>query len=168
MNLSPHQLKQLLKELQISFSSFSHAAVFTAADVSLLAEPLPGIDTKNLFLRDEKKRRYVLLCVRAETRVNLKQIGKELGLKGITFCSPDELSKFLGLTPGSVCLFGLANDTERRVEGLIDNTLLLESEMQNHPLINTETLVLKVSDMLRFCAHIEHPLTPIAVPKREE
>lgn len=168
MPLTPTQLKQNLKELKISFSSFSHPAVFTSADVSLLTQPLPGIDTKNLFLRDEKKRRYVLLCVRAEIRVDLKQLGKELNLKGITFCSPEDLTRLLGLSPGSVCLFGLANDNEKRVEGMIDDSLDLDSEMQNHPLINTETLVLKVSEMLTFCNHIQHPLSRIAVPKREE
>jgi Ala-tRNA(Pro) deacylase len=168
MTLTPQQLKQQLKELNISFRSFSHPAVFTSADISLLTESIPGIDTKNLFLRDEKRRRYVLLCVRAETRIDLKQLGRELNLKGITFCSPEELAQLLGLLPGSVCLFGLANDTERRVEGLIDNSLALDGEMQNHPLINTETLVLKVSEMLRFCSHIQHPLSLVAVPKRED
>lgn len=166
MSLTPVSLRQVLDRLNIEYQHFAHPAVFTTADVALLPERLPGVDTKNLFLRDEKRRRYVLVCVRAETRVDLKQLGRALEMKGITFGSPQEMHDFLGVTPGSVCLFGLANDVEGRVEGIIDNSIELNSEMQNHPLINTETLVLSVEDMLRFCMECGHPLTRIAIPER--
>jgi Ala-tRNA(Pro) deacylase len=166
MRYTSSALLQLLDELGISFRHFNHPAVFTTADVALLPERLPGADTKNLFLRDEKRRRYVLVCVRAETRVDLKQLGKVLGMKGLTFASPEDLEQMLGVVPGSVCLFGLANDTEGRVEGFIDSSIDRTGEMQNHPLVNTETVVLGVEDMLTFCSHMRHELTPIDIPDR--
>jgi Ala-tRNA(Pro) deacylase len=166
MKLTSETLRQLLDQLGIPHNHFTHPAVFTTADVLLLPERLPGVDTKNLFLRDEKRRRYVLVCVRAETRVDLKQLGRVLNMKGLTFASPEDLKEMLGVVPGSVCLFGLANDAQGRVEGFIDSSINPEDEMQNHPLLNTETVVLRVSDMLRLCAHVRHPLTRVEIPER--
>jgi Ala-tRNA(Pro) deacylase len=161
-----HELRAVLEELAISYRHFTHPAVFSTADVVLLPEKLPGADTKNLFLRDEKRSRYILVCVRAETRVDLKQLGRALGIKGLTFASPEDMLAMLSLTPGSVCLFGLMNDTLGRVEGFLDSTLDAAEEMQNHPLINTASLVLKVSDMERFCERVAHPLTRLDIPSR--
>jgi Ala-tRNA(Pro) deacylase len=166
MRHTPTSIRQLLDELGISYRHFTHPAVFTTADVALLPERLPGTDTKNLFLRDEKRCRFVLVCVRAEIRVDLKQLGKVLGMKGLTFGSPQDLDQLLGVVPGSVCLFGLAHDTEGRVEGFIDSSIDRGAEMQNHPLVNTETVVLGVEGMLRFCGHVRHQLTAIAIPER--
>jgi Ala-tRNA(Pro) deacylase len=153
-------------DLGIRYRHFTHPAVFSVADIELLPEKLPGVDTKNLFLRDEKRTRYVLVCVRAETRVYLKELGRALGLKGITFASSEDMLEMLGVTPGSVCLFSLMNDTGGRVKGYLDASIDLASEVQNHPLINTATVVLEVSDMLRFCERVGHPLEQIEIPVR--
>lgn len=165
---APNQAKlfQTLAQLGIHYQLFNHPAVFSTADVSSLPEKIPGVDTKNLFLRDEKRRRFVMVCVRAETRVNLKELGESLQLKGITFATPDELLRCVGITPGSVCLFALMNDTLGRVEGFLDTTIVPSAEMQNHPLINTATLVLQTAEVERFCAHVGHPLTRIEIPAK--
>ena len=108
------------------------------------------------------------MCVRADIRVNLKELGKRLGVKGITFGSPEELQELLGVTPGSVCLFALSNDITGIVKGYLDAGIEVSSEMQNHPLENTATVVIPVEGMLRFAEHISHPLTRIDIPVREE
>lgn len=161
-------LQSVLQELEISYRHFTHPAVFSTEDVALLPEKLPGADTKNLFLRDEKRKTYILVCVRAETRVDLKRLGKTLEIKGLTFASPEDMLSMLGLTPGSVCLFGLINDTRGQVRAYLDNSLAEDEEMQNHPLINTASLVLKVRDMERFCERVAHTLTRLDIPVREQ
>jgi Ala-tRNA(Pro) deacylase len=166
MNATQQSVINLLTELQIEHSHFTHPPVFSTTDVVALTEKIPGSDTKNLFLRDEKRTRYILVCVRAETRVNLKELGKLLGMKGLSFGSPEDMLEFLGITPGSVCLFSLMNDRENRVTGFIDATLAPEEEMQNHPLENTATIVIKAGDLERFCAHVNHPLQRIEIPAR--
>lgn len=161
-------LAKHLSELAIQYGYHTHPPVFSVADVALLSEKLPGVDTKNLFLRDEKRTRYVLVCVRAETRVHLKELGRTLGLKGITFASPEDMQAMLGITPGSVCLFSLMNDTESRVQGYIDASIAPSDDIQNHPLVNTATVVLGVQGMLQFCERVGHPLTRIDIPVRAE
>lgn len=166
MHVDYDSLLRALSDLEIEHRLFHHPAVFTTEDVALLPERLPGVDTKNLFLRDEKRSRYILVCVRAETRVNLKELGRNLGLKGLTFGSAEDMLQMLGLTPGSVCLFGLINDVDGRVVGYLDASIDGASDMQNHPMINTATVVLTASDMERFCSHVGHPLERIRVPER--
>lgn len=157
-----------LSGLGITYRYYTHPAVFSAEDIEKLPERLPGADTKNLFLRDEKRTRYIMVCVRAETRVHLKELGRALGLKGITFASAEEMVAMVGVAPGSVCLFSLINDTENRVRGYLDASIDLNEEMQNHPLVNTATVVLGVSDMLRFCERVGHPLERIDIPIRQQ
>lgn len=158
------ELLEILTELGIPYRFFTHPPVYSTADIELLEEKPPGVDTKNLFLRDEKRTRYILVCVRAETRVRLKELGRSLGIKGLTFASPEELLEILGLTPGSVCLFGLMNDKRRVVTGYLDRSIPLKEEMQNHPLVNTATLVLSSEDIERFCAYVGHTLVRVDVP----
>jgi Ala-tRNA(Pro) deacylase len=159
-------LAKKLSELGIEYQHFTHPAVYSTADIGLLPEKLPGVATKNLFVRDEKRTRYILVCVRSDTRVDLKALGRSLGAKGLTFASPEDMLRLLGLTPGSVCLFGLMHDAERCVEGYIDASISPHDMMQNHPLVNTATLVLQASDMERFCEVVSHPLTRIEIPTR--
>jgi len=156
-----------LSDLGIQYRHYTHPAVYSVEDIEKLPEKLPGTDTKNLFLRDEKRTRYIMVCVRAETRVNLKELGKALGIKGITFGSAEDMMAMVGVSPGSVCLFSLINDTEGRVKGYIDASIDLHDEMQNHPLVNTATVVLRVSDMLRFCERVGHPLERVEIPVRQ-
>lgn len=153
---SKEDIEATLRELEIEFQSFSHEPVFTTEDVALLAKPLPGVDTKNLFLRDEKKRNYILLCVRAETRVNLKALGKQLGFKGLSFGSAEDMWALLRVKPGAVCLFSLVHDTQKRVQAYMDDGIDKAELMQNHPLQNTNTIVLYVRDMVLFCEKAGH------------
>jgi len=148
---------------------FEHPAIFKASDVVHfpleVQEGLEGsIETKNLFLRDEKRLRYILICLRAETRVKLKELGRQLGIKGITFGSGEELFNLLGITPGSVCLFTLANDISNQVKGYIDASIPPEALIQNHPLDNTATVVLKASSMIDFCRWQNHDVLPLEIP----
>jgi len=166
-NFTRQDIESKLQTACISFEIFEHDAVFTTADVSKLKAPIPGHDTKNLFLRDEKRTRYILVCVRAETRVDLKTLGKQLQIKGLTFCSAEDLLALLGIYPGSVALFALINDSQGLVQGYLDDSKPEDELIQNHPLENTATVVLSVRDLLRFAeGEMKHAIIRISVPTK--
>jgi Ala-tRNA(Pro) deacylase len=166
MALTSDLLISILRKGGYEFELFTHQPVFSTADVVNLTQAIPGADTKNLFLCDEKRQRFFLVCVRAEKRVDLKALGKMLGIKGITFGSPEDMQNLLGVTPGSVCLFALANDLQGRVSAYLDSSITSSESMQNHPLINTATVVLGVADMRRFCESVGHQLGLLDIPIR--
>ena len=53
----------------IAYQRFDHPAVFTCEQAQELRTPMPGKDTKNLFLRDEKGKRHFLVTVGHEKQV---------------------------------------------------------------------------------------------------
>ena len=57
------------------------------------------------------------------------------------------MEKYLDITPGSVSVLGLMNDTERAVRLLIDRDVLASEYIGCHPCINTSSLKLRTSDL---------------------
>jgi Ala-tRNA(Pro) deacylase len=148
-------LLAFLEKLGISFEKFDHPAVFTTAESSKLPR-MPGADTKNLFLTEEGGQRFFLVTVPHDTRVDLQALARLIGVHRLTFGSPEDMEKMLGVTPGSVTLMGLMNDREGRVELMIEESIWNHDAIQCHPLINTATLVVPKSGMEKFLLATGH------------
>src|ERR1017187_7534083 len=96
----------------IAYTHHLHPPVFTVEESLRLVPDLPGAKTKNLFLRDRKGARHILVVTPHDTRVNLDALSAALGLNGLSFASPERLLKHLGVTPGAGSLLALVNDTD--------------------------------------------------------
>ncbi len=57
------------------------------------------------------------------------------------------MEAILGVTPGSVTVLGLMNDTENRVKLYIDKDVLADEYLGCHPCINTSSLKIKTADI---------------------
>jgi Ala-tRNA(Pro) deacylase len=91
-----------------------------------------------------------LLTTYCKKPVDLKALGKGIGVTKLHFGSEDKLLEILGVTPGAVTLLGLVNDIQHQVQLLVDSELWEEEHYLCHPLVNTATLLLARSDLLRF------------------
>ena len=60
------------------------------------------------------------------------------------------MSKYLGVKPGSVSLFGLINDSENHVHVFFDKSLLNSEHLSFHPNDNTASLKISQSDFQKF------------------
>ncbi len=123
--------------------------MFTVAESRELKEHMPGGHTKNLFLKD-KKGALFLLSALSDTAIDLNAVSKLIGAGRFSFGSPELLLRHLGVTPGSVTLFGLLNDAERVVRVLLDEALLARDPVNFHPLRNDATTAISPSAMLAF------------------
>ena len=74
--------------------------------------------------------------------------------------------KYLGITPGSVSLLALFNDSESDVEVYIDRRVWESDRIKCHPLVNTSTLSIARDDIQRFLELTNHSFTVIDVPER--
>ena len=128
----------------------------TVEESERLVPRLPGAKTKNLFLRDKKGARHFLVTVPHDMPVDLKALGAELGADRLGFASADRLMRYLGVTPGSVSLLGLMNDTAGAVDFVIDRRLWEAEAVHAHPLVNTATLVIAHAQLERFLAATRH------------
>ena len=153
-----------LESHDIAYERHDHPAVYTVEEADRLVPELPGAKTKNLFLRDDKGKRHFLVLVPSEKRVNLKALNEVLGVKRISFGSPDRLKKHLGIEPGAVSLLAVYNDGDHKVEVFMDRDLWAADTFLFHPLVNTSTLVIKKAAIERFLEATGHELSIVEVP----
>jgi len=160
------QLYADLATLGIRASCFEHPAVFTVAQSSAVNADIPGAHTKNLFLKD-KKGRFWLVTVRAELRVDLKMLPAALGSDRLSFGSPDDMQRLLGVSPGSVTALAVLNDTQQLVQIVLDEALLTANVVNCHPLRNDATLSIAPTDLVRALRHWNHEPIIASIPISE-
>ena len=151
MHLNQKQLLDYLDKHQISYTFFAHPPLFTceqAADIATQIN-MPGTGIKNLFLKDSKKRLFLIIAT-YNTRVDLKAVGKALEAKELRFADATLLMNYLGVEPGSVTPLALINDTEHTVQAIIDTNIFRQEYIQVHPLKNDATVVITPADLITF------------------
>ena len=152
----------LLDTLGIDYDRVSHDAAFNmelCADVSAVL----GVSVcKNLFLCNRQKTSFYLLCMPPDKTFHTKDLSAQINSSRLSFAPEDSLWELLHCHPVSATVLGLANDTEHRVQLLLDREVYDAPYMSCHPCICTSTLKLKTSDVLtRLLPHTGH--TPIVV-----
>ena len=151
-----NDLFQLLDELQIAVTTVDHPPLFTVQESQALRGTIPGAHTKNLFLKD-KKGRYFLLTVAEDAEVDLKSVHKVIGASGrVSFGSSERLMELLGVSPGSVTVFGLINDADGAVTMVLDAALMENATINAHPLSNDATTSIARDDLVRFVRETGH------------
>ena len=89
------ELDQFLAERRISLPRHEHPAVMTVEESERLVPALPGAKTKNLFLRDKKGLRHLLVTVPSNLAVDLNRLGETLGVGRLGFASAERLRRHL-------------------------------------------------------------------------
>jgi Ala-tRNA(Pro) deacylase len=153
---SEADLYRQLAALGIVFARHEHEAVFTVAESRELHLELPGVHSKNLFLRDAARRHW-LLTIPAELTVNIKLLPAKIGSKRLSFGNADDMRTLLGVAPGSVTPLAAINDLDARVSVVLDRRIADAEIVNVHPLRNTSTLALSGPDLVRALHHWNHP-----------
>jgi Ala-tRNA(Pro) deacylase len=154
---TPHELLARLQVLGISATTHHHPPVFTVEQAQALKGNLPGAHTKNLFLRDRRRRMWLLVAL-FDRDVELLGLARSLGVSGrLSFASEERLMQYLGVSPGSVSPFALVNDHSGAVRLALDSELSAHDLWNVHPLDNSMTTAVRSEDMLRFLETVAHP-----------
>ena len=167
MAVAPDDLLARLEALGIQAKTHDHAPLFTVEESRALRGLIPGLHSKNLFVRDRKKR-YFLVSVEEDAVVDLKILHHAIGAQGkVSFGSAEALFELWGVKPGSVSPFGAINDVSNQVTVVLERQLTEAAEVNFHPLDNSRTTTITGADLMRFlraCGHepilIDLPLTP--------
>jgi Ala-tRNA(Pro) deacylase len=157
---TPADLYAFLDREGIAHSTLAHPAVFRVEDGEAIKAALPGGHTKNLFLKDHKGQLW-LICALGETVIDLKRLPPVIGSARLSFGSADLLYAALGVRPGSLTVFSLINDTERRVRLVLDADLLEAEPINFHPLTNTATTAISQAGLKRFLEALD--IAPVIV-----
>lgn len=142
-----------LNENNIRYIQHKHEPIFTVeqSKSSEIIKNIPGLRTKNLFLKDESNN-YYLICLKGEKRLNIKKLERLLKVKHLKFANAEELKHNLNLTPGSVSIFGMIYS--KNVKLIIDKEAYESSIISFHPNINDKTLELTHENLLKFISSI--------------
>jgi Ala-tRNA(Pro) deacylase len=149
-------LTAFLEAHGIEHVRYEHPPVFTCAEEKANVPESGGARTKNLFLRDRRGRRHLLLVTSCAKEVSIAAFAERSGADRLSFASPERLMKHLGVEPGSVTVLGLVNDPGHAVEVFFDADVWSAPSIHAHPLRNDATLVLSHDALVRFLAATGH------------
>ena len=80
--------------------------------------------------------------------------------------NPEYMEKYLDITPGSVSVLGLMNDSEKNVKLLIDEDLMHKPYFDCHPCINTSSLKFTTEDLMeKIIPALGHTPITVTLPK---
>ena len=152
---TPDMLMATLVSFEISYSTHTHPPLRTVEDAKAFRGDLKGAHIKNLYLRDRRKRNF-LLVVEEDKEIDLKVLPGFIGSAKLSFGSADRLFEMLGVRPGAVSPFTLINDPDHKVQLILDNDLVGQPCLFAHPLVNDMTLGVRGADLMRFFTHTGH------------
>ena len=144
------QVTNLLDELQISYDIYEHPPVPTVEEALPYWNKIDATHCKNLFFRNHKGNRHYLVILNHEQQLKIRDLEQRLKQGKISFASTKRMEHYLGLSGGSVSVFGLINDKENHVHLFLDATLKSAERISFHPNENTSTLVISFNSFLRF------------------
>lgn len=164
--MTPAALCALFDQLGLRYERHVHAPVFTCDEAEAAVPASDAVQTKNLFLRDKRGRRHLLLVTTCAKAVDVKRFADTAGADHLSFGSPDRLMRHLGVEPGSVTVYGLINDASHAVELYVDRDVWSTPLWRCHPLVNSETIVMERGGIERFLQHTGHAPRVVAVETR--
>ena len=145
-----------LDALGLAHSTVEHPPLYTVEQSRELRGDLAGAHIKNLFLRD-KKRRMWLVTVLEDREMDLKALRRRIGARGnLSFGNAEMLMEHLGVIPGAVTPFSVINDRAGKVAMVLDKALLEISPVNAHPLRNDRTTAIAPQDLVRFLEAENH------------
>ena len=153
---------ELLDKLNIPYERIDHDAADTMEACEVIDQKLGVTMCKNLFLRNQQKTTFFLLLIPGDKKFMTKDLSKQLGISRLSFAEPEFMEKYLNITPGSVSVLGLMNDKDWYVDLLIDKDVLDAEYIGCHPCMNTSSLKIKTSDIIKkFLKHTGHRHTVV-------
>ena len=154
-----------LEELGIKYELAEHAPVYTIEDMNNLDQKIfKGAEIcKNLFLRDQKGKRHLLVVLCSEKQANLNAIQEQAAATRLSFASSERLEKHLKLEAGHVSPMGLINDEAGNVEVLFDEDLKNRELLAVHPNTNEASILINFNDLEKFVKETKHEIKYINI-----
>lgn len=102
---------------------------------------------KNLFLANRQRTKFYMLMLPEEKAFRSSDISRQAGSSRLHFAEPEYMLEMIGTMPGSASVMGLMNDTQHRVQLLVDEDLFSQEYIGCHPCRNTSSLRIRKDDI---------------------
>ena len=156
--VSSDDLLDKLKVWDIAFQRHDHIPLHTveeskAVQHAFLAPEDGGGHIKNLYLRDNKKRNYLIVSEQ-DRKIDLKSLPQKIDSGRLSFGSAERLMENLGVRPGAVTPFAMINGKDAGVKLYLDAALKDCELIYAHPLVNDRTVALTPSNLEKFFTEV--------------
>ena len=156
------KIYDLLDGLGIEYFHVDHERADTMEACAEIDKLLGVSMCKNLFLCNRQKTDFYLLLMPSDKPFKTKELSGQLGVARLSFASPEDMEKYLDVTPGSVSIMGLISDVTKKVTLLIDGDILKSDFIGVHPCVNTSSLKIATKDITeKFLPKTGHFITPV-------
>ena len=156
-----------LDKLGVQYQRIDHEAAMTMEACEEIDHALGDNTTicKNLFLCNRQETDFYLLLMPGDKPFKTKDLSAQIHSARLSFAKPEYMEKYLDTTPGSVSVLGLMNDSEKKVQLLIDEDVMKEPYFGCHPCINTSSLKFTTEDLMqKIIPALEHePVTVTSI-----
>ena len=159
-----------LDKLGIQYQRIEHEAAMTMEACEEIDRSLGDNTTicKNLFLCNRQETDFYLLLMPGDKPFKTKDLSAQIHSARLSFAKPEYMEKYLDITPGSVSVLGLMNDSEKKVQLLIDEDVMKEPYFGCHPCINTSSLKFTTEDLMqKIIPALEHEPVTVTLPVPE-
>ncbi len=140
-----------LDGLGMEYRRLDHAPAF-GSETELcreIEESLGAKICKNLFLANRQRTKFYMLMIPEHKVFRSSDISKQAGSSRLHFAEAEYMEELIGCSPGSASVMGLMNDTEKRVQLLVDDEVLNSEYVGCHPCINTSSLRIRSEDLFK-------------------
>ena len=145
----------LLKAHNIPYELHEHAPIFTVAQGDAMGDAFHDSSTKNLFLRDKKKREYYLVTLPCHKAIDLETLKNTIPSRRLSFGSAAELESMMGVKSGSVNPLAILNDVDKKIVMVFDQSMAGQ-KIGIHPMSNDATIIVKFEDILKLVEESGH------------
>lgn len=120
---------------------------------------------KNLFLCNRQKTDFYLLMMPGNKPFKTKDLSAQINSARLSFADSEAMLEFLDITPGSVSILGLINDTQGNVRLIVDKDILNDEYIGCHPCVNTTSIKIKTTDIFdKLINATNHTKTIVELP----
>ena len=159
----------LLDKLGMEYYRTDHEPATTMEVCNDIDKILDTLICKNLFLCNRQKTNFYMLMMPGDKPFKTKDLSKQINSARLSFADESYMEEFLDITPGSVSIMGLMNDTDNHVQLLMDKEVLEGESLGCHPCINTSSLKLKTKEVMeKFLPAVHHEAVIVELPRYEE
>lgn len=164
------KLYEYLRLIGVSVNTIVHPEVLSCEESKVHYDSM-GYDEKdyglckNIFIRDKKGKNFWLIIVDYRKRIDMGELKEVLKTsKRLGMATSNDLLDILGVESGSVSLFSVINDTDRRVKVIMDRSLMAKETLAFHPNYSGITSFINKDDAIKFLDTMGHEYDVLDVP----
>ncbi|MBR0379074.1 MAG: prolyl-tRNA synthetase associated domain-containing protein [Mogibacterium sp.] len=137
-----------LDRLGIRYERVDNDKVEAMEECVEISEKLGAEIRKTIVVCNRQKTEFYLVILPADKRFDSKLFAAMMRTARVSFASPEDMERVIGLTPGEASVMGVLNDSEGAVQVVIDKAVADAEWFACNPGSNTSHLRFKTKQLI--------------------